>query len=868
MRWRRRKDREEELERGLHSDLELEAEEQRENGLSPEDARYAARRALGNATLVKEDVRRVWGWTYLEWFRQDLCYGLRGLRRRPGFAIAAGLSLALGIGVTTAIFAVLNAVALRPLPYADPSRLVWITQVLRGSSTDELTITADFLDWRRLSRSFSHLAGYNHQIRNLTGVEPPVEVRTARVSASLLPMLGVNPAIGRNFRRDEDLAGNDAVAVLAYNFWQQQFGGNRNVIGQPVTLDGRAFTVIGVLPEGLIFPGSDPVDLLTPLAKNEAVESQRGQDASIIFDVLARLKPGATLEQAHAELTSLQAHLPNFLPWHPQITIRMLPLQDHLFGNAATASLVLLGSTGFLLLIACANVSNLLLVRLAQRDRELAVRTVLGGSRTRLVAHLLTESAVLGAFACGAGILLALWLRRPLVRFSPYHPAGLEDLPFDGRVLAFAITAGMLTTMLFAVLPAFRATGMHLADAIRGGASGVVGGRKSMRMLSLVAAAQVAMTLVLSSGAGLMLESFWHMRYGNLGFQPDHLIAATLHLTTPRYRDYSQRRAFLDRLLERARDLPGVQAAAVTTAWEIPPGRGRATNVFQIEGRIQPMGSGQRPVGRFQQVSSDYFTLMAIPLLKGRLLRDSDRDVVVNRALVRKYFPNEDLLGHRIVFGEAGDWRTIAGVVGDVKTSGLASAPEPAIYYSYRGATPSSDVGLILRSPLAAGAIASELRRMVAEIDTSQPIATIEAMNERLSTSVSGPRFAAVLLAAFALLALVLGSLGVYGVMACRIRWQLRELAVRQALGASPRDVIRQVMRQGLSVVLPGVVLGVAGALAASRSLASLLYGVKANDPRTLALVAAVLVAVALAACSIPAIRAARVDPMDALRSE
>jgi len=683
-----RKDREQDLEREIRSDLELEAEEQQENGLSPEPARYAARRAFGSTTLVQEEVRTVWGWTYLERFWQDLRYGMRALRRRPGFAIAAGLSLALGIGVTTAIFAVLNAVALRPLPYADPSRLVWITQVLRGSSTDELTITADFLDWRRLNHSFTHLAGYNHQVRNLTGVEPPVEVRTARASASLLPLLGVIPAIGRNFHREEDLAGNDAVALLAYNFWQQQFGGNQNVIGQPVTLDGRPFTVIGVLPEGFVFPGSDPVDLLTPLAKNEALESQRGQNVSIIFDVLGRLKPGVILEQAHAELTSLQAHLPNLLPWHPQITIRMLPLHDRLFGNAPTASLVLLASTGFLLLIGCANVSNLLLVRLAQRDRELAVRTVLGGSRARLVIQLLTESAVLGVFACGVGILLAWWLRRPLVRFSPYHPTGLERLPFDGRVLAFAITAGMLATILFGVLPAFRATGLHLADAIKGGASGVVGGRKSMRILSLVAAAEVAMTLVLSSGAGLMLQSFWHMRYGNLGFRPDHLIAATLHLTAPRYRDYSQRLAFLDRLLERAHDLPGVQAAAVTTAWENPPGRGRATNVFQIEGRIQPMASGQRPIGRFQQVSSDYFGLMTIPPLKGRLLRDSDREVVVNHALAQKYFPNEDPLGHRIVFGEAGDWRTIAGVVGDVKTSGLASAPEPAIYYSYPRATP------------------------------------------------------------------------------------------------------------------------------------------------------------------------------------
>lgn len=364
-----------------------------------------------------------------------------GIATPPGFAIAAGLLLALGIGVTTAIFAVLNAVALRPLPYADPSRLVWITQVLRGSSTDELTITADFLDWRRLNHNFTHLAAYNHQVRNLTGVEPPVEVHTARASASLLPMLGVIPAIGRNFHRDEDIAGNHAVALLAYNFWQQQFGGNRSVIGQPIPRWPPVHDYWCTPREGFVFPGSDPVDLLTPLAKNEPLESQRGQNVSIIFDVLGRLKRGVTLEQAHAELTSLQAHLPNFLPWHPQITIRMLP-----FVTISSAMPPLRASCCSALPDSCCS-----------SPAPMSVIYCWSASRN----------------ATGNSLSARCWADR---------------------------APGMLATILFGVLAAFRATGLHLAEAIKGGASGVVGGRKSMRILSLVAAAEVAMTLVLSSG--------------------------------------------------------------------------------------------------------------------------------------------------------------------------------------------------------------------------------------------------------------------------------------------------------------------------------------------------------------------------------
>jgi putative ABC transport system permease protein len=425
------------------------------------------------------------------------------------------------------------------------------------------------------------------------------------------------------------------------------------------------------------------------LGKDEAAELQY-KVGSIIFNVIGRLKPGATLEQARADLAVVQSRLP--LPaFRPTITVKMLTLREYLFGNVKAAGFLLVAAAGFLLLIACANVSNLLLARWMQRDRELAIRSALGGSRARLVCQLLIESSLLGILACAAGIALAFWARRPLLALSPYHLADLRNLPFDGRMLGFAVALGMLTTVLFGLLPAFRVTKVRLAEAIKVGQAAVVGGRGSLRVLSMIAAAEISTILVLSTGAGLMLQSFWKMRYMNLGFQPDRLVVATLNLSGSAYRQTARQSTFTQELLERTQNLPGVELAAVTRAGEIPPGDFHATNSFAIEGREQPLG-GPRPIARYPVVSSAYFAMMGIPLVQGRLLQDSDGEnappvAIVNRALVRRYFDRENAIGKRVRTG-ANDqpWRTIAGVVGDVKTSGLAAAAEPAIYLPYRQA--------------------------------------------------------------------------------------------------------------------------------------------------------------------------------------
>ncbi len=867
----RRRQREKELDEEVQVHLQMAAQERIEQGETAEQARASAVREFGNVSLVKETTRDAWGWGLGESLLRDMSYAVRSLRRRPGFTIAAGLSLALGIGVTTAIFTVLNAVALRPLPYADADRLLWMTQILKKNSTDEVTLTAHFLEWRRQNQTLTDLAGYNYQTRNLTGLDEPMQLLTAKASASLLPLLGVQPVLGRNFLKQEDYKGRDQVVLLGSALWQQRFGGNPKILGRTITLDGSPYVIVGVHPPDFVFPGPDQVQLITPLGKDEVAELQY-KVGSIIFNVIGRLKPGVTLEQARADLAVIQSRLP-VPPFRPTITLRMLTLRAYLFGNVKMASLVLFAAAGFLLMIACANVSNLLMARWMQRDRELAIRSALGGSRSRLVCQLLAESALLGALACAAGIALAFWARRALFALSPYHLSVLRNLPFDGRVLGFAVALGMLTTLLFGLIPAFRATKVRLAEAIKVGEATVIGGRGSLRILSLIAAAEIATTLVLSTGAGLMLQSFWKLRYMNLGFQPDRLVVATLNLSGPANRDRARQSAFIQELLERAQSLPGVELAAVTRAGEIPPGDFHATNTFAIEGREQPLG-GPRPIARYPVVSPAYFAIMGIPLLQGRLLQDDDGEnapavAVVNRALARRYFDRENPIGKRVRTGaDDQPWRTIAGVVGDVKSSGLASAAEPTVYLPYRQADTLAEIGIVMRSPLQAGTIAAEIRKMVASLDPNQPVATVQAMGDRLTESVSGPRFTTVLLFAFATLAIMLGLIGVYGVMDCRVRWQLRELAVRQALGAQRKDVIRHVLRQGFAIIVPGLVAGVLGAIGLSRLLSSMLYQVSVHDPLTFATVPIGLVGVALLACWLPAMRAARRDPVQLLRHD
>jgi putative ABC transport system permease protein len=859
--------------RRLHADLEAELAHHRE--LTREHGNAAG---LGNTTAVKESALDLWRFTLLENAWRDLLFAARGLRRNPAFTITAVLSLALGIGVSTAMFTVLNAVAIRPLPYSNPEQLVWITQVLKANSTDEITLTPDFLDWRIANRTFEGMAAYNYYTRSLTGVAEPVELHTAKASAALLPLLGVSPLFGRNFQRQEDFAGHEHVALLSHSTWRNRFGADKTIVGKAILLDGEQYTVVGVLPERFTFPGPEQVDAITPLGKNETAElSRNGSMLTLVHNVIGRLKPGITRDQAGGDLGAIQAHLP--VPaFHPTITIKMLPLRDHLFGSAKIIGIVLVTGSLLFLLIASVNVASLSLVRLMQRDRELAIRRILGAARARVVSQLVMESSLLAALACGVGFVFAVCIRALLIVLGPYRTSIYGNLPFDMRVLAFAAALLIGTILVFGMLPALRMSDFHLGEAVAAGQTSIAGKRHTLRLLSVIAATEIAIVIALSSSAALMLKSFWNMRYKELGFASHHLIAATINVNGLRYRDKNRQFAFVDRLLQRTAAIPGVESVALTNASEIPPGEWHATNNVRIEGRPLAVDSRHKALTRQQEVNAGYFHLLHIPLLEGRFIQDSDRNgsppvVVVGKQFAERYFAHESAIGHRLQTGEGPTENilyTIVGVVGDVKTSGLAAAPEPVVYtpYSQTNGGRLRELGIIVSSPLPVSAIAPEFRKTVQTIDSEQPIAGIATIDERLNASVSRPRFTADLLFAFSCMGILLAIVGVYGVITCRVRAQLREIAVRQALGAQPRDVISHVVWHGIRLIVPGVLAGVAVALAGNRLIANLLFQVKPNDFRTLAAVCACIVVAALGASCLPAVRVSRLDPLPSLRKE
>ncbi|HXF25984.1 MAG TPA: ABC transporter permease [Bryobacteraceae bacterium] len=805
-------------------------------------------------------------------FPQDIRYSLRALARQPGFTLIALLTLAIGIGSNTAIFGVFNTVLLRPLPYRAPDRLVWITEVLKASTADEVTVTADFLEWRRQNHVFSRIAAFNYWTRNLTGTGEPQQLQAAKASADLLPLLGVSPALGRNFRTEEDQKGQDGVAIISNGLRQRTFGGGKDVLGRVITLDGDEFTVVGVLPAKFEFPGSRNVDLITPLGKDEAAELKRGNGMTIVHDVIARLKPGVTLRQAQAELDVIQSRLApaSFMKsWN--ISARVLPLREHLRGNFRAALLSLVGAVGFLLLIACANVASLLLARAAARRRELAIRSALGAGRVRLLRQMLTESLVLASVSGLLGMLLAVWARDLLSRLISTRIPGVGQIVVDWRVLGYSFILVLLTAIVFTVPSALSDLRVSVSESLKSGGIAVAGSRGHRRWLHGLVSAEIAVALMLVIGAGLLLQSFWRMRYVNLGFHPDRILTASLQLSGT-YSDPAARNDFLADLLQRAQNLPGVESAAITGGEELPPGGGHATNTFEIEGRA--VTPNHRAVARQLPVSRDYFRVMGIPLIEGRLPADNDtansaKVVFVSGTLARRYFSGEDPLGKHIqTAGPDQPWETIAGVVGDVKTAGLTSAPESVIYLPYLQTHGPIEAALLIRTPLDPAAIAPTLRNMVASADPNQPVAKIETMNRRLTESVAQPRFTAFMLALFAVLALGLAAIGIYGVMTCAVRWQTRDLGIRQALGAAPEDILRLVLGQGLRAIAVGIAIGLAGAVAMTRLLSGLLYQVRPLDPGTLVAASLFIAFVALLASYVPARHTLRIDAATALRHE
>ncbi len=794
------------------------------------------------------------------------------LRKNPGFASVAVITLALGIGATTSIFSVVNAVLLRPLPYEEPDRLVWVTEVVQAFKGQELVLAPDFIEWREQNRVFSNIAGYSSRPRNLSRTGEPLRIVEGQVTDGFLPMLGVKPILGRGFHPEEDQPGQNGVVLLTDSLWRRSFGSSRDVLGKSIALDEESCSIIGVLPVGFEFPNGLEVDLVRPLGLD--VEAQRSRRVMFSFQTIARLHADVAIEQAKAELDAIQGRVveeaPQMKGW--EISIKVLPLHEQLVGNVRTALLVLLAAVGFVLLLACLNAGSLLLANAATRQREITVRAALGAGRWRLIRQLLAEGFLLASVGCVLGLILAIWLRDALISISPPGVQGIANLAFDYRVLLFAVAATVLTALIFSLAPGVIASHLDLSSSLKTGAKGVSSGSARVHTLRVLVVSEIALALVLVVGAGLMTQSFLRLRHQDLGFRSDHILTLSVHLTKASYPEAHHQAQFYQRSLKGVRTLPGVQSAAWVSV--LPPHGAVMKTTFVPEGEPDPPPL-TGPAAFHYAVTEDYFRLMSVPLLAGSFFtghetREAVRHVLVNETLARHHLPSESPLGKRIRLarGTQGPWYTVVGVVADIKNAGLEADPLPAIFHPLDQFDNIKAMTLVVRTVVDPFTLAAAITHEIHEIDPNLPLSEVQTLDQHLTRAVAQPRFTMVLLAGFAGSALLLAAVGIYGVMAYVVRLQTHEFGIRMALGAQASEVRRLVLRKGLLLTGVGVALGIAGALALTRTIVGLLYQVSATDPLTFIGVAALLALVATAACYFPARRATKVDPMVALRYE
>jgi putative ABC transport system permease protein len=818
--------------------------------------------------IADQAPRRV---SFVEGLRQDVAFGVRMLRRQPGFTTVAIVALALGIGANTGIFSIVDAVLWRPLPYPHPDEIVLVgEQRPREGRVNGPVAPADFLDWRVMSRSFLAMASVTDFALNLTGDVEPQRLRALAVSPPFFDALGVAPARGRAFNAEEEEPGRHRVAILTDGLWRSAFGRRPDIVGTTVQLNAEPYEIVGVLPPGFWWTSRPDVLVPRPFGRD-----QYTQRSLHMFSVVARLQRGVTLAQARADMDEigrqLAARYPDANANHfPQVT----PIRDVLVGDTRQALLVLLGAVGLVLLIACANVSTLLVARATVRRKEIAIRLTMGASRGRLIRQLLTESVLLAAIGGGVGVLLATWMVPASAQLMPARLLalpGLDRIGIDVRVLVAAIAATVATSFLFGVVPAYTASGDHLAAALgEGGRSGTAGGATRRARAALVVA-ELALSLMLLVGAGLLIVSFRRLVDVSPGFQVRNILTMRVTLPQAKYGDQSRVTEFFESLLTRLRAAPGVEAAAAITMLPFTGSDARAS--FLIEGRTAapPAPVRARPIA----VSPDYLQTMRIQLLRGRYLSDHDADgrtevVVLNESAARRYWPDEDPIGRRISFAQPKPrWLEIVGIVGDVKSKALDVDPEPEAYLSYwqKAVVESTRaMTVVVRTTAQVDAAAPLLRTAVAELDRDQPIGPVRPMDDLVAESLAPARLNLWLLVAFAVVALVLTAEGLYGVMAYLVTQRSHEIGIRMALGASRSAVLRMMLRDAGTMTLAGIAIGIGGALMLSRSLAALLFGVSATDPIVYAGVSALLALVALAAVLVPSSRATRVDPLSALR--
>ncbi|HEX7118560.1 MAG TPA: ABC transporter permease [Longimicrobiales bacterium] len=812
----------------------------------------------------------------METLRQDVRFAVRNLGRHPGFFAVAVLTLALGIGANSGIFSVVNAVLLRPLEYREPDRLVFIHSQFPTLGFDEFWISPpEYRELQERARSYEAIGAWRTGSSSISGIEEPIRVRSARASAEFFTALGVPPLVGRAYTVEEDLPGAPAVAVLSHRVWREVFGGDPSIVGGRVEIDGESRTVVGVMPPGFDIEDAG-VDVWLPLAL-EPNPTNRG---SHYLNLVGRLAPGATLERARAELGALLAgwgavnpgvHVPN------DSTHRVVvkPLAEALVGEVRPALLLLLGAVGLVLLIACANVANLLLARAESRQKEIVVRAALGAGRWRLARQFLTESILLALVGGGIGLFLGYGGVRLLLATSAGSVPRADGIGLDVPVLVFTLVVSVVTGAIFGLAPMLHLSQRVMAVSLKesGQRTTAAAGRRHLRRLLVVS--EIALALVLVVGSGLLLRSFAALQEVDPGFDPAHLLTFQLFLPESRYPEPESRAAFFEALTDRLEALPGVEAATAMTG--LPPVREVNANDTEFEGK-QPTPEGPaHNVDYYQVVAADYFEAMRIPILRGRAFDAGDDAAatpvaIINETLAKVFYPGEDPLGQRIRPSGFPTWFTIVGVAKDVKQGGLSEETGTELYFYYPqiagvGYGPQT-MNVVVRTTRPPLSLAGEVRRTVRALDATLPLAGLKTMEANLAGSVSRPRFLMLLLTIFAAIALSLAAVGTYGLLSYSVAERGREIGIRMALGAEARSVVALVLREGVALAGTGLALGLVGSLALARLLASLLFGVSSADPATYLVAPTVLLTAALAACVIPARRAATVDPMVALREE
>ena len=857
---------ERDLDEELRAYVENAAEQKMRAGMSREDALREARLEIGSIEGLKEDVREA-GWeSALESFTQDIRYGLRMLRRNPAFTGIAVLALALGIGANTAMFSVIEAVLLRPLPYSNANELVRVASTWdRGGITITYSSSPpDFFDWRDQSRSFASMFAYHMGEYALTGRGEAKRLRAAMATAEIFSTLQVHPALGRGFLPEENHKGANHVVVLSHSLWQAEFGGAAHALGKTIELDSEPYTIIGVMPADFQFPLT-PGDAYMPIGFDEKVMTQRGAH---YLQVLGRLKSGVSLMQANEDLNSIMAQLRRLYPdKDDKWGVRADRWSNALVAEIRPALLVLLGAVGLVMLIACANISNLLLARAAVRYRELAMRRALGAGHLRLVRQMLTEGLLLALLAGAASLLVAHWALLSIVSFGPKDIPRLASVGINGSVLGFTLGISVASALLFGLIPALRSSSQEASGLVKSAASS---SRDAGRARNALLIGEVALSMMLLAGAGLLIRSFIGLRSLNPGFDPRGVVTLNISVPDAHYKNSAALQSYWDAVLAKLRALPGVTSVALVN--ELPMSGDDFSSSFSVEGRTVP--EKDEPSAEIREATPDYFRTMAIPLKQGRMFTDADRlggtrVLLISETAARIFFPGGDAVGQRLRFGARGGYEEnkgeIVGIVGDVRHFGV-DAPAPPMFYLPLAQAGLDGAAAVIRTAGSPGALGPPARKLIQSIDRDALVGEAIALETMVSGSLGQRRFYMMLLGAFAALALVLAAVGLYGVISYSVAQRTQEIGIRVALGAARKEVLSMIMRQGLGFAAIGLAIGQVMAIILSRALKGLLIGVSTTDPLTLVVTAVVLLIVAVLACYVPARRATRVDPMVALR--